>query len=73
MLKVKGPDGKPTRAGSHNFPVGTNSCCHKRAYVYLDMLRLLTMVCEHQKASLAQMRAWHSEVKTYMGFIFAED
>ena len=73
MLKVKSPNGKISQAGSHVFPLGETGCCPKHAHLYLDMLRLLARVCEHQKADLDQVRAWHDEVKTHMDFIFDEE
>ena len=73
MLKVKSPDGNMSQAGSHVFPLGETGCCPKHAHLYMNMLRLLARACQHQKADLDQVRAWHDEVKTHMDFIFDED
>ena len=73
MMKVRAFNGKLSQAGSHVFPIKENCCCSKNAYLYLDMLRLVTMVCEREKADLARTKAWHSEVKTYIEFMLAED
>ena len=48
MMKVKGPSGKVQQAGSKVFPVLKDQCCSKHAYLYLDMLRLVVMVCKHK-------------------------
>ena len=72
MLKVKGPDGKLKQAGSHVFPVLRDGCCPKRVYLYLDILRLLLMVCKHQKADMSKVKAWHADVKTYMDVMFED-
>ena len=54
--------------------------CPKHAHLYLDVLHLLARACQHQKADLDQVRAWHDEVKTLFptrtdekDFIFDED
>ena len=73
MLKVKSPNGKISQAGSHGFPLRETGCCPKHAHLYLDMLHLLAKACEHQKADLDQVRAWHDEIKTHMDFSFDED
>ena len=73
MLKVKSPDGKVSQAGSHAFPLGETGLCPKHAHLYLDMLHLLARACQHQKADLDQVRAWHDEVKMHMDPIFDED
>ena len=65
MMKVKDLDGKVSQAGSHVFPTREDVCCSRYAYLYMDMLRLLTMICKQEKANLALMQAWHSEMKTY--------
>ena len=72
MLKVKGPDGKVSQAGSHAFPLPETGLCPKHAHLYLDMLHLLARVCQHEKADLGQVRAWHHEVKMHMDFILDE-
>ena len=66
MLKVKSPNGKISQAGSHVFPLGETGLCPKHAHLYLDMLHLLARVCQHQKADIDQVRAWHDEVKLFM-------
>ena len=73
MLKVKSPNGNISQAGSHVFPLGETGLCPKHAHLYLDMLHLLARACQHQKADLDQVRAWHDEVKTHMDFVFDED
>ena len=70
MLKVKGPDGKLSQVGSYKFPVPETGLCPKHAHLYLDMLHLLARACQHQKADLDQVWAWHDEVKTIMDIIF---
>ena len=65
MLKVKSPDSKICQAGSHVFPVSEKGLCPKNAHVYLDMLHVLVLVCQHEEADLQQLRAWHEEVKRY--------
>ena len=72
MLKVKGPDGKLYQVGSYKFPAPETGLCPKHAHLYLDMLHLLARVCQHEKADLGQVRAWHNEVKMHMDFIFNE-
>ena len=73
MLKFKSPDGKVSQAGSHAFPLGETGLCPKHAHLYLDMLHLLARACQHQKADLDQVRAWHDEVKMHMDFSSDED
>ena len=65
MLKVKSPDSKICQACSHAFPVSEKGLCPKNAHVYLDMLHVLVLVCQHEEADLQQLRAWHEEVKRY--------
>ena len=67
MLKVKGPDGKLSQAGSHAFPFPETGLCPKHAHLYLDMLHLLARVCQHQRADLEQARAWHNELSLIKG------
>ena len=67
MLKVKGPDSKVCQAGSHAFPLGETGLCPKDARLYLDMLYLLAMVCQHQRADVEQARAWHNELSMLKG------
>ena len=71
MLKVKGPDGKIYQVGSYKFPVPETGLCPKHAHLYLDMLHLLARACQHQKADLDQVRAWHDEVKMHMDSFFS--
>ena len=66
MLKVKGPNSKVCQAGSHAFPLGETGLCPNDARLYLDMLYLLAMVCQHQRADLEQARAWHNELSLLM-------
>ena len=73
MLNAKRPTGNISQAGSHVFPLGETGLCPKHAHLYLDMLHLLARACQHQKADLDQVRAWHDEVKTHMDFICGED
>ena len=72
MLTVKSPYGKISQAGSHVFPLGETGLCPKHAHLYLDMLHLLARVCQHEKANLGQVRAWHNEVKMHMDMFFNE-
>ena len=71
MMKFSAPEKRVTVAGSHLFPM-QDSCCPKHAYLYMDMLRLLVMVGEYEKATVDIIKAWHSQVKTYMEFYFQE-
>ena len=73
MLKMKDPYGKVQQTGSYVFPMGGDGCCSKHAYLYLDMLRLLSMLSEHERALPGMLKEWHSNVRTYMDFMFAED
>ena len=73
MMKVKGPSGKLQQAGSKVFPFLKDQCCSKHAYLYLDMLRLVAMVCKHKKAGFDLMKTWHSQVYTYVDFFFQEE
>ena len=72
MLKVKGPDGKLSQGGSYAFPITETGLCPKHARLYLDCLHLLARVCQHEKADLGQVRAWHNEVKLHFDFMFNE-
>ena len=58
----------PNVAGSHRFDMEASRTDWDWAYLYLDMLRLLTIVGEHEKATFENLKAWHSDVKTYMEF-----
>ena len=73
MLKVKRPNGKISQAGSHVFPLRETGLCPKHAHLYLGMLHLLARACQHQKADLDQVLAWHDEVKTFMDIICDAD
>ncbi|MFM7979456.1 MAG: hypothetical protein ACKPKO_09090, partial [Candidatus Fonsibacter sp.] len=45
--------GKVCQAGSYGFLVLRTGNITKQAYLYMEMLRILTMVCGHKKADLA--------------------
>ena len=71
QMKFLVPKKIVTVAGSHAFPMKKkDGCCAKEAYLYMDMLRLLMMVGEYEKATVDIIKAWHSQVKTYMEFHF---
>ena len=73
LLKVSTPlDGKVCQAGSYAFQVIKTGKVTKQAYLYMDMLRILTMICE-KKADLALVKNCHTQVKTYLDFMMAED
>ena len=72
QVKFWAPGKNVTVAGSHLFPM-EDSCCRREAYLYMDMLRLLMMVGEYEKATVDIIKAWHSQVKTYMDFHFWEE
>ena len=71
MLKVKGPDGNISQAVSHAFPLPETGLCPKHAHLYLDMLHRLARACQHGKADLDQVRAWHDEVKMHLDFLMS--
>ena len=74
MLKVSTPlDGKVCQAGSYAFPVLLTGKVTKKAYLYMDMLRILTMICDHKKADLALINKCHTDVRTELDFMLAED
>jgi hypothetical protein len=74
MLKVSTPpDGKVCQAGSCGFPVLPKGKVTKQAYLYMDMLRILTMICDYKKADLALIKKCHTHVKTYGDFMMAEE
>ena len=51
LNKVSTPlDGKVCQAGSYAFQVLKAGKVTKQAYLYMDMLRNLTMICDHQKS-----------------------
>ena len=39
----------------------------------MDMLRILTMTCDHQKADFALIKKCHTHVNTYLDFMMAKD
>jgi len=45
----------------------------KQAYLYVDMLHILTMICDHKKADVALIKTCHADAKTQLGFLMAED
>ena len=45
----------------------------KQAYLYMDMLRILTMTCDHKEADLALIMNGHTQVNTYLDIMMAED
>ena len=74
MLKVSTPpDGKVCQAGSYAFQVLKTSNVTKQAYLYMDMLRILTVICDHKKADLALITNCHTQLKTYLDIMVAED
>ena len=74
MLKVSTPpDSKVCQANSYAFPVLPTGKVTKQAYLYMDMLHILTTICVHKKADLALIRKCHADVKTYLAFLMAED
>ena len=66
-------DGKVCQAGPYGFPVLPTGKVTKQAYLYMDMLRILTMICDHQNAELALIKKCPTHVKTYFDFLMAED
>ena len=73
MLKVSNPpDGKVCQASSYAFPVLPTSKVAKKAYLYMDMLRILTMNCDHKKADAALIKKCNTD-DTHMDFLMAED
>ena len=77
MLKVSTPlDGKVCQAGSYAFPVLPTGKVTKQAYLYMDMLRILTMICDNKKADFALIKIFLTDVnkqQTYLDFMMAED
>ena len=57
------PDGKVCQAGSFAFQVLKTGKVTKQAYLYMDMLRSLTMICDHKQADLAPIKNCHTQVK----------
>jgi len=73
MLKVSTPlDGKVFQAGSYAFQVLNTGKVTKQAYLYMDMLRILTMICDHKKADLALIKNCHTQANTYLDIMMAE-
>ncbi len=63
MLKVSTPhEGKVCQAGSYAFQVLKTGKVTKQAYLYMDMLRILTMRCDHKKPGLALINNCHRHV-----------
>ena len=74
MLKVSTPpDGKVCQAGSYAFQVLKTGKVIKQASLYTDMLRSLTMLCYRTNADLALIKNCHTQVKTYLDIMVAED
>ena len=74
MLKVYTPlDGKVCQAGIYAFQVLKTGKVTKQAYLCMDMLRILTMSCDHKTADLALIKNCHTQVKTYLDIMMAED
>ena len=74
MLKVSTlHDGKVCQAGCYAFQVLNTGKVTKQVYLYMDMLRILTMICDHQNAELALIKKCPTHVKTYFDFLMAED
>ena len=56
------------------FQVLKTSKVTKQAYPYMDMLRILTMICDQKKkADLALIKNCHTQAKTYLDIMMAED
>ena len=50
MLKVSIPlDGKVCQAGAYAVQVLKTGRVTKQAYLYMDMLRIWTMICDHKQ------------------------
>ena len=74
MLKVSTPpDGKVCQAGSYALPVLKTGKVTKQSYLYMDMLRILTMICDHNKADLALIKNCHTQFNAYLDIMMAED
>ena len=64
MLKVPNPpDGKVCQASSYAFPVLPTSKVTKKAYLYMYMLHILTMICDHKKTDLALIKKCNADEK----------
>ena len=74
MLKVSTPlDSKVCQAGSYAFPVLPTGKVTKKAYLYMDMLDILTMICDHKKADVALIKKCHADVTFQSDFLMAKD
>ena len=74
MLTVSTPaDANVCQAGSYAFQVLKTGNVTKQAYLYMDMLRILTMIGDHKQADLALIKNCHTQVKTYLDTMMAED
>ena len=74
MLKVSTPpDGKVCQASSYAFQVLKAGKVTKQAYLYMDMLHILAMICDHKKADLALIKKCHAAVNTFLDVLMAED
>ena len=60
MLKVSTPppDGKVRQASSYGFSVLPTGEVTKKYYLNMDMLRILTRICDHTKADLALIKKY---------------
>ena len=57
MLKVSTPhDSKVCQAGSYAVPVLRTSKFTQKAYLYMAILNILTMICDHKKADIALIK-----------------
>ena len=74
MLKVSTPlDGNVCQAGSYASQVLKTGKATKHAYLYMDLLRILTMICDHYNADLALIKNCHAQANTYLDVMMAED
>ena len=74
MLKVSTPlDSKVCQAGSYAFPVLPTGKVTKKAYLYMAMLDILTMICDHRKAGVALIKQCQCRCENQMDFLMAED
>jgi hypothetical protein len=64
MLKVSTPpDGKVCQASYYAFLVLPTCKVTKKAYLYMNMLHILTMTCDNKKTDLALIKKCHADVK----------
>ena len=74
MLKVSTPpDGKECQASAYAFQALNTDKVTKQAYLYVDMLRILTVICDHEKADSTLIKNCHTQVQTYLDVMMAED